>query len=141
MATATAPQHLFAQMLDRVRAAAAPLVGANADLGRIVVEPPRDPSHGDLATNAAMLLAKPLGENPRALAVRIAAAIAEDTDVEAADVAGPGFINLRLKKSTWQNALRAVLAAGSGYGRSDIGGGKKINVEFVSANPTGPMHV
>jgi arginyl-tRNA synthetase len=137
--------NIFNDFASRVRVAATRVLGESAlvgiDLGRIVVEPPRDSSHGDLATNAAMMLAKPLGENPRALAVRIAAAIAEDSDVEAADVAGPGFINLRLKKSSWQNALRAVLAAGSGYGRSNIGGGEKINVEFVSANPTGPMHV
>ncbi len=88
-----------------------------------------------------MLLAKPLGENPRELAVRIAAALAEDPEVEAAQVAGPGFINLRLKKSAWQGALRTLIAAGPDYGKSAVGRGEKINVEFVSANPTGPMHV
>jgi len=139
------PMNIFNDFVSRVRAAATRVLGesriAGIDLGRIVVEPPRDPSHGDLATNAAMLLAKPLGENPRALAVRIAAAIAEDPDVETADVAGPGFINLRLKKTTWQEALKALLAAGPQFGRSNVGAGEKINVEFVSANPTGPMHV
>jgi arginyl-tRNA synthetase len=137
--------NIFNDFASRVRAAATRVLGesriAGIDLGRIVVEPPRDPSHGDLATNAAMLLAKPLGENPRALAVHIAAAIAEDPDVETADVAGPGFINLRLKKTTWQEALKALLAAGPQFGRSNVGAGEKINVEFVSANPTGPMHV
>jgi arginyl-tRNA synthetase len=139
------PMNIFNDFASRVRAAATRVLGesriAGIDLGRIVVEPPRDPSHGDLATNAAMLLAKPLGENPRALAVHIAAAIAEDPDVETADVAGPGFINLRLKKTTWQEALKALLAAGPQFGRSNVGAGEKINVEFVSANPTGPMHV
>ena len=137
--------NIFNDFALRVRAASGRALGESAlagiDLGRIVVEPPRDPSHGDLATNAAMVLAKLLGENPRRLAVRIAAALADDPDVEAADVAGPGFINLRLKNVTWQTALRTLLAAGPDYGRSAIGAGEKVNVEFVSANPTGPMHV
>jgi len=141
MATASAPQHLFAQMLDRVRAAAAPLVGANADLSRIVVEPPRDPTHGDLATNAAMVLAKDAGKKPRELAEKIADALRGDALVAKAEVAGAGFINLMLKPHVWGEELRVVLAAGTDYGRSDIGKGDKVNVEYVSANPTGPMHV
>ena len=141
MATASAPQHLFAQMLDRVRAAAAPLVGANADLSRIVVEPPRDPTHGDLATNAAMVLAKDAGKKPRELAEKIADALRGDALVAKAEVAGAGFINLTLKPHVWGEELRVVLAAGTDYGRSDIGKGDKVNVEYVSANPTGPMHV
>jgi len=141
MATATAPQHLFAQMLDRVRAAAAPLVGANADLSRIVVEPPRDPTHGDLATNAAMVLAKDAGKKPRELAEKIADALRGDDLVVKAEVAGAGFINLTLKPHVWGEELRVVLAAGKDYGRSDAGKGEKVNVEYVSANPTGPMHV
>src|SRR5450631_2467872 len=141
MATATAPQHLFAKMLDRVRAAAAPLVGANADLSRVVVEPPRDPTHGDLATNAAMVLAKDARQKPRELAEKIAEALRGDDLVAKAEVAGAGFINLTLKPHVWDEELRVVLAAGKDYGRSDAGKGEKVNVEYVSANPTGPMHV
>ena len=115
--------------------------GRALDLLRIAVEPPRDASHGDLATNAAMVLAKGAGENPRALAERIAAALRGDQDVAAAEVAGPGFVNLRLSQGFWQKQLRVILAAASDYGRSAIGAGKKTNVEYVSANPTGPMHV
>jgi arginyl-tRNA synthetase len=127
-------------MLGRVRAATAPFVGA-ADLSRIVVEPPRDPTHGDMATNAAMVLAKDAGKNPRELADKIAEALRADDLVAKADVAGPGFINLALKPHVWGEELRAVLAAGKNYGRSDIGQGEKVNVEYVSANPTGPMHI
>ncbi|RUW17631.1 arginine--tRNA ligase, partial [Mesorhizobium sp. M4B.F.Ca.ET.013.02.1.1] len=111
------------------------------DLSRIAVEPPRDASHGDLATNAAMVLAKPTGQNPRALAERLAEALRGDADVAAADVAGPGFVNLRLHDGFWQAHLAALLGEGRNYGRSTIGGGRKANVEYVSANPTGPMHV
>jgi arginyl-tRNA synthetase len=138
---ADAPQHLFAAMLARVRAAAAPLVGAEADLSRIVVEPPRDPTHGDMATNAAMVLAKDAGQKPRELAEKIAERLRTDELVAKVDVAGPGFINLALKPQVWGEALRAVLAAGKDYGRSDMGKGEKVNVEYVSANPTGPMHI
>jgi arginyl-tRNA synthetase len=115
--------------------------GGSPDLSRIAVEPPRDASHGDLATNAAMVLAKPTGQNPRALAERLAQALCADTDIAAADVAGPGFVNLRLKDAFWQVHLTALLSEGRNYGRSTVGGGKKANVEYVSANPTGPMHV
>jgi arginyl-tRNA synthetase len=115
--------------------------GGALDLSRITMEPPRDASHGDLATNVAMVLAKPTGENPRALAERIAAELKRDADVAAADVAGPGFVNLRLNDSFWQARLRDMLDAGSDYGRSTIGRGRKVNVEYVSANPTGPLHV
>ncbi len=114
---------------------------AEVDFSRITVEPPRDPSHGDVATNAAMVLAKPLGTNPRALADSICAALKRDPDVSAVTVAGPGFINLRLSMSYWQRLLAAMITAGTGYGRSTIGTGRKTNVEYVSANPTGPMHV
>ncbi|TIP13995.1 arginine--tRNA ligase [Mesorhizobium sp.] len=115
--------------------------GGSLDLSRIAVEPPRDASHGDLATNAAMVLAKPTGQNPRALAERLAQALRADTDIAAADIAGPGFVNLRLKDAFWQAHLTALLGEGRNYGRSTVGGGKKANVEYVSANPTGPMHV
>ncbi|MEX0853013.1 MAG: arginine--tRNA ligase [Bauldia sp.] len=112
-----------------------------ADLARVTVEPPRDAAHGDLATNAAMVLAKALGSPPRELAGRLAAAMASDPDVEGAEVAGPGFLNLRLKPAYWRAALKALLVAGVAYGRSDVGKAAKVNVEFVSANPTGPLHI
>ncbi|MGR9211232.1 arginine--tRNA ligase [Rhizobium leguminosarum] len=111
------------------------------DFGRITVEPPRDASHGDVATNAAMVLAKPLGTNPRALADVIIAKLKEDADVADVSVAGPGFINIRLAVGYWQRLLAAMIGAGTDYGRSTLGKGKKVNVEYVSANPTGPMHV
>jgi arginyl-tRNA synthetase len=133
--------HLFAAMLARVQAATARLVGASADLSRIVVEPPRDPTHGDMATNAAMVLAKDAGQKPRELAEKIAAALRADPTVAKVDVAGPGFINLALQPQVWAEALRIALNAGEDYGRSDIGASEPVNVEYVSANPTGPMHV
>ncbi len=107
----------------------------------VAVEPPRDASHGDLATNAAMVLAKRAGTNPRALAGLIAPKLGEIGEVASAEVAGPGFINIRLDRSVWEGELRAILDAGDAYGRSDMGRGRIVNVEYVSANPTGPMHV
>ncbi len=120
------------------------VIKANQDdisFERVAVEPPRDASHGDVATNAAMVLAKPLGSNPRALAQLISDVLREDSDIEDITVAGPGFINLKLSKSYWQRTLAAMIDAGDQYGRSDMGAGSKVNVEYVSANPTGPMHV
>ncbi len=111
------------------------------DFGRVGVEPPRDPSHGEVATNAAMVLAKPLGQNPRALADIIAAKLGEDPDIAEISVAGPGFINIRLAVGYWQRLLTSMITAGTDYGRSKLGTGRKVNVEYVSANPTGPMHV
>ncbi|MEI2300273.1 arginine--tRNA ligase [Ensifer sp. MJa1] len=111
------------------------------DFGRINVEPPRDPSHGDVATNAAMVLAKPLGMNPRALAELIVEKLKQDPEVTDVSVAGPGFINVRLSVSYWQKLLSGMVGTGIDYGRSTVGGGRKVNVEYVSANPTGPMHV
>ncbi|MGO6995330.1 arginine--tRNA ligase [Rhizobium leguminosarum] len=111
------------------------------DFGRITVEPPRDASHGDVATNAAMVLAKVLGTNPRALADVIITKLKEDADVADVSVAGPGFINIRLAVGYWQRLLASMIGAGTDYGRSSLGQGKKVNVEYVSANPTGPMHV
>jgi arginyl-tRNA synthetase len=138
---ARAPKHLFAEMLSRVCAATAQLVGRDADLSRIVVEPPRDPTHGDMATNAAMVLAKDAGKKPRELAESIAARLRGDDKVASVDVAGPGFINLTLKPNVWSEELRLVLETGQDYGRSVMGKGEAVNVEYVSANPTGPMHV
>ena len=138
---ASAPQHLFAIVLTHVHAACAAVLGPGADISRVVVEPPRDASHGDMATNAAMVLAKDAGQKPRELAEAIAEKLRAERVIEKVDVAGPGFINLTLKSHVWPEALRAVLAAGGDYGRSDIGQGETVNVEYVSANPTGPMHV
>lgn len=107
----------------------------------VTVEPPRDPSHGDLATNAAMVLAKPAGTNPRALAEKIVAGLEQLDEVESATIAGPGFINLTLTDPTWRAELAAIHAEGADYGRSQIGDGVTVNVEYVSANPTGPMHM
>ncbi|RCS24544.1 arginine--tRNA ligase [Phyllobacterium salinisoli] len=118
-----------------------PKDGVALDLSRVGVEPPRDPSHGDIATNAAMVLSKAVGEAPRDLAQRIAAALERDVDVASVNVAGPGFINLQLKDSYWHRQLASMVEAGTDYGRSTVGGGRKVNVEYVSANPTGPMHV
>ncbi|MGI8527184.1 MAG: arginine--tRNA ligase [Pseudolabrys sp.] len=138
---AAAPQNLFADMLDRIRAASAAVLGAGADQSRVVVEPPRDASHGDMATNAAMVLAKGAGKKPRELAEAIAEQLRGDDLVAKVDVAGPGFINLTLKPRAWTAALRTAIVAGNNYGKSDIGQREKVNVEYVSANPTGPMHV
>ena len=114
---------------------------AGLDLSAVAVEPPRDAAHGDMATNAAMVLAKPAGLQPRAIAEALAARLLADPRVTLAEVAGPGFLNLRLAPGVWQGLVGAVLTAGAGYGRSTLGAGQKVNVEFVSANPTGPMHV
>src|SRR5579859_3818991 len=141
MADNPSKQHLFADVLRRVHAVCATELGAAADLSRVVVEPPKDPSHGDMATNAAMVLAKEASTKPRELAERIASRLRADDLVASVDVAGPGFINLTLKVSVWADALRVVLRAGNSYGQSPIGAGEKVNVEYVSANPTGPMHV
>jgi arginyl-tRNA synthetase len=111
------------------------------DRGAVAVEPPRDASHGDLATNAAMVLAKRAGTNPRALAGLIAPRLEALPEVESAEIAGPGFINIRLSPALWQEELRTILAAAEGYGRSGVGKGQRVNVEYVSANPTGPMHM
>lgn len=114
---------------------------AGLDLAAVSVEPPRDPAHGDMATNAAMVLAKPAGLPPRMIAEALAAKLMADPRIVTADAAGPGFLNLRLAEGVWHNVVRAVLMNGTDYGRSQIGAGQKVNVEFVSANPTGPMHV
>ena len=138
--------NIFNDVLDRVRAvntrlAAKGLLPAGIDQSRIVVEPPRDPTHGDMATNAAMVLAKDAGKKPRELAQAIADALAADDLVHKVDVAGPGFINLTLKPAAWTEALSAAIRAGVDFGKSDVGRAEKVNVEYVSANPTGPMHV
>ncbi|WP_172122956.1 MULTISPECIES: arginine--tRNA ligase [unclassified Devosia] len=110
-------------------------------LARIVVEPPRDPAHGDLSTNAAMIVAKPLGKNPREVANAIVEHFRAHPDVNSVEVAGPGFINFRLAPAIWFQVLRSVAELGPDFGRSTLGKGEKVNIEYVSANPTGPMHV
>lgn len=120
---------------------AAGTLPAGLDLSRLNVEPPRDPEHGDLSTNAAMVIARDAKMKPRDLAELLAEALVAHADVSSADVAGPGFVNLRLEASFWQARLPEILAAGTDYGNSDIGQGQSVNVEYVSANPTGPMHV
>ncbi len=111
------------------------------DFANVTVEPPRDALHGDMATNAAMVLAKPAGRKPREIAAALAERLADDPRILAADVAGPGFLNLRLAPDVWRAAIPVILAKGRDFGRSDMGAGRKVNVEYVSANPTGPLHV
>jgi len=114
---------------------------AGLSLARVVVEPTKDPAHGDLAINAAMVLAKEAGMAPRALAELIVAELAKDSDVLKAEIAGPGFINLTLQPAVFTEVLKAAVLAGTEHGRGAAKGAPKINVEYVSANPTGPMHV
>ncbi|EKD61738.1 MAG: hypothetical protein ACD_54C00121G0002 [uncultured bacterium] len=138
--------NLFAEIrtlvTDSLTALAAEgVLPAGLDHAQVAVEPPRDPAHGDMATNAAMVLAKPAGMAPRAIAEALAARLAQDPRVAGAEVAGPGFLNLRLSAVMWQGLVKAVLTEGLSFGKSGMGAGRKVNVEFVSANPTGPMHV
>ncbi|MBX3518514.1 MAG: arginine--tRNA ligase [Xanthobacteraceae bacterium] len=116
-------------------------IPAGLDFSRVVVEPPKDETHGDLATNAAMVLAKDAKQKPRDIAEKLAAKLKSAPHVAKADVAGPGFINLALENGFWLEVLRAAIGAGKDFGRSGLGKGEKVNVEYVSANPTGPMHV
>ena len=129
----------IAAALDALEAAGT--LPAGLSRANVTVEPPRDPAHGDLSTNAAMVLAKPAGMNPRALAEALSTELAKLPLVTGAEIAGPGFINLRLADSAWLDELRAIAALGADYGRSTMGGGAMVNVEYVSANPTGPMHM
>ena len=145
--TTSAPsRHVFADVLDRVAAAVRALgeagaIPAGLDTSRGVVEPPRDAGHGDMATNAAMVLAKEAQKKPRELAEAIAGKLRADDLIDKVEVAGPGFINITLKPAAWSAALRAAILASATYGQSGVGQGANVNVEFVSANPTGPMHV
>ncbi|THV25389.1 arginine--tRNA ligase [Peteryoungia ipomoeae] len=138
--------NLFADFETRIKAALDDIDAISEkrdalDFSRIVVEPPRDPSHGDAATNAAMVLAKGMGMNPRALADVIGDRLKQDPDIAEVSVAGPGFINIRLSVAYWQQLLATMIRQGEAFGRSTVGAGHKVNVEYVSANPTGPMHV
>jgi arginyl-tRNA synthetase len=137
---------LFADIHATVLAALAAMeaegaLPAGLDKRAVAVEPPRDAAHGDMATNAAMVLAKPAGMNPRDIATGLAAKLAADPRILSADVAGPGFLNLRLAPEAWRGVIAAILDQLGGYGRSAMGQGRRVNVEYVSANPTGPLHV
>ncbi|MEO6581751.1 MAG: arginine--tRNA ligase [Sphingomicrobium sp.] len=133
----------YAALLDGVldELVAEGALPAGLERRSVAVEPPRDASHGDLATNAAMVLAKAAGTNPRALAALIAPKLEALPAVTSVEVAGPGFINLKLSPDAWRDELRTILAEGDAYGMSDIGKGERVNVEYVSANPTGPLHM
>jgi arginyl-tRNA synthetase len=138
--------NLFAHFQSVVHRAIETLVAAGKlpsglDLSRVTTEPPRDSSHGDVATNAAMVLAKPADLSPRAIADMLVPLLAANEDVVSAAVAGPGFINIKLKEAFWPRMLESALAAGETFGSSKLGTGIKVNVEYVSANPTGPLHV
>jgi arginyl-tRNA synthetase len=138
--------NIFAEMLERVRAAGEALITAGVlpsgiDQSRVTVEPPRDAAHGDMATNAAMVLAKDAGRKPRELAEMIAEKLRAEALVAKAEVAGPGFVNITLRPAAWVDTLRAAVRLGSAFGKIDLGNGAPVNVEYVSANPTGPMHV
>lgn len=138
--------NLFADIRTRVLSDLEAMVAAGdlpsgLEMRNVTVEPPRDAAHGDMATNAAMVLAKPAGMKPRDIAEALAARLAEDARITSAEVAGPGFLNLRLSASVWQDVVATVLEQGADFGRSDAGAGAKVNVEYVSANPTGPLHV
>jgi arginyl-tRNA synthetase len=137
---------LYAAFAAKITAALAALemeaqLPAGISHAAVSVEPPRDPSHGDLATNAAMVLAKHAATNPRALAEKIVEKLTADPAIVSAEIAGPGFINLRLADESWREELRAIAALGADYGRSTLGTGRTVNIEYVSANPTGPMHM
>ncbi|WRH61141.1 MAG: arginine--tRNA ligase [Fuscovulum sp.] len=138
--------NLFSDIRELVIAALTDLAAqgtlpAGLDFAAVAVEPPRDAAHGDMATNAAMVLAKPSGLQPRVIAEALASRLMQDPRIAGADVAGPGFLNFRLDPAVWHTLLRAALTQGVDYGRSKLGQGLRVNVEFVSANPTGPMHV
>src|SRR5574337_830598 len=140
--------NVFADFQARIaalmeRRVAAGELPAGLDLGRFVVEPPRDPSHGDLSTNAAMVYAKEAkaaGSSLRSLADSLARDLAQDADVAKAQVAGPGFLNIVLNPDVYQRILRSVVTLGPRFGSPSSENGEKVNVEYVSANPTGPMH-
>ena len=133
----------YAEKMDAVLAAleAEGALPAGTNRANVSVEPPRDPSHGDLATNAAMVLAKPAATNPRALAEKIVEHLQRDPAITSAEIAGPGFINLRLAPQSWTDEIAAIAELGDDYGKSAMGKGTRVNVEYVSANPTGPMHM
>lgn len=132
--------NLFRQFQSQLIEAITPLLPEGADFSKLTVEPPREEAHGDLATNAAMVLSKQAGTNPRALAETLKPVLEKLPHVESVEIAGPGFINFRMNAAMWQNVLKDILIEKTAYGESDIGNGTNVLVEYVSVNPTGPMH-
>lgn len=133
--------NIFASIKQNLEKALKAEFGSELQTERVTVEPPRDPSHGDVATNAAMVLSKALGMKPRDLAEKIAVFLKGMEDVTSVDIAGPGFINMRLKSHVWEALVKDILKSGTKYGASSYGHGNHVNVEYVSANPTGPLHI
>ena len=134
--------HLRSVVLGEIeRLSGAGALPSALETGAVAVEPPRDPSHGDAATNAALVLAKAAAKKPREIAELIAAGLREADEIESVEIAGPGFINIRMARAFWHARIGEVIAAGENYGASDIGAGRPVNVEYVSANPTGPLHI
>ena len=136
----------YSHFIDLIVAALADMQKAGElpdglDFSAITAEPPRDAGHGDIATNAAMVLAKAAAKKPRDIAEALLIRLEKNSDVVGGAVAGPGFINLKLTDGFWRERLRECLKAGIAYGDSGVGNGKPVNVEYVSANPTGPLHV
>ncbi|MBM9595001.1 arginine--tRNA ligase [Roseitranquillus sediminis] len=132
-------RHVVVETLDAMVAEGA--LPNGLDYGPVSVEPPRDPAHGDMATNAAMVLSKAAGEAPRAIAEKLAERLSQESRIASTEVAGPGFLNLRLVPGVWADVVTEALDAGRSFGHSGFGAGLKVNVEFISANPTGPLHV
>src|ERR1700676_3931449 len=141
MSSTAKPINVFADTLERVRRAALAVLPSGTDVSRVQVEPPRDASHGDIASNVAMVLAKTVGRNPLELANEVAEKLRTDTTIADVAIARPGFINLTLRPQAWMEELRRAVLAGKEYGRSELGAAVPVNVEYVSANPTGPMHI
>jgi arginyl-tRNA synthetase len=138
--------NLFSEFLQTIREAVEAVaveqgITGQLDFAKVTAEPPRDSSHGDVSSNAAMVLNKVFGKPPKVLAEAIAAKLRSHPEIAAAETAGPGFINLRLEAAAWPRVLEAILSEKSAYGQSSLGGGSRANVEYVSANPTGPLHV
>ena len=138
--------NIYRDVADKVMAALAALkddgtLPADLDLAGVEIQEPRDPAHGDMASNAAMVLAKRAGQKPRDIATALAARLEGDDDIAAVEVAGPGFLNMRLADARWRLLMRDIVVAGEAFGASDLGAGKRAHIEYVSANPTGPMHV
>src|SRR5262245_45690578 len=138
--------NVFAHVEERVAAALEALkqdgvLPADLALPKVEVETPRDPTHGDLSSNAALVLAKPARMKPRDIAEKLKAKLESDPDIASVEIAGPGFLNLTMKPAVWQRLVGAILKDADSYGRTDVGKGETVNVEYVSANPTGPMHV
>ncbi|MEI8296323.1 MAG: arginine--tRNA ligase, partial [Alphaproteobacteria bacterium] len=133
--------NLFAAYTEKILLVLKDLVAPDVDLSRVTVDPPREAAHGDMACNAAMVLAKPTGQPPRKLAETLVPLLKKITGVSDVTIAGPGFLNITLHSHIWQTHLKTILECGESYGNATTGGGQPVNVEYVSANPTGPMHV